>query len=181
MASDYNPRRFFRQVPNRLLQQYFAAQKVLGELDFASISETQIEPIYQAWLALPESARKNLERDFQGRRGPGNGGRLEGDTRCGAPRRRGPGGAVRLTRWVLRARLLDLARAIWLPRSSAGIQSCRHTADLLLAEAQEHTSQDAQRRHGTYSALRAGHQRLLPPDAGARRELQNRLLPARRQ
>lgn len=64
MAQEYQPRRFFRNVPNRLLQRYFAARNVLSEVDFGALTETQVEPIYEAWLTLPDDARKEMEQDF---------------------------------------------------------------------------------------------------------------------
>ncbi len=65
MARAYQPRRFFRQAPNRLLSRYFAARNVLADVDFNALSETQVEPIYEAWLKLPEDARNEMEQDFQ--------------------------------------------------------------------------------------------------------------------
>ena len=65
MAQEYQPRRFFRHAPNRLLERYFAARNVLSEVDFGALTETQVEPIYQAWLTLSDDARKEMEQDFQ--------------------------------------------------------------------------------------------------------------------
>ena len=65
MVQEYQPRRFLRNAPNRLLQRYFAARKVLSEVDFGALTETQVEPIYEAWLKLSDDARKEMEQDFQ--------------------------------------------------------------------------------------------------------------------
>jgi RecB family exonuclease len=65
MVQEYQPRRFFRNAPNRLLQRYFAARKVLSEVDLGALTETQVEPIYEAWLKLSDDARKEMEQDFQ--------------------------------------------------------------------------------------------------------------------
>jgi len=65
MARQYQPRRFFRNVPNRLLEQYFARRGALADVDFGQLGETQVEPIYEAWLNLPEEARNEMEQDFQ--------------------------------------------------------------------------------------------------------------------
>ncbi len=65
MSKQYQPKSFFRQSPNRFLRQYFAAHNVLIDVDFGELTETQIEPIYDAWLALPEETRKAMEQDFQ--------------------------------------------------------------------------------------------------------------------
>jgi len=65
MVQEYQPRRFFRNAPNRLLQRYFAARNVLSEVEFGALTETQVEPIYEAWLKLSDDARKEMEQDFQ--------------------------------------------------------------------------------------------------------------------
>jgi hypothetical protein len=65
MASQYQPRRFFRHAPHRLLKRFFAERKVLVEVDFGALTETQVEPIYDAWLQLSDDARKDMEQDFQ--------------------------------------------------------------------------------------------------------------------
>jgi hypothetical protein len=65
MAREYQPRRFFRQAPNRLLRRYFAGRNVLADVDFDALTETQVEPIYKAWLNLAEDTRNEMERDFQ--------------------------------------------------------------------------------------------------------------------
>jgi hypothetical protein len=65
MVQEYQPRRFFRHAPNRLLERYFAKHKALAEVDFGALTETQVEPIYQAWLKLSDDARKEMEQDFQ--------------------------------------------------------------------------------------------------------------------
>jgi hypothetical protein len=38
---------------------------VLAEVDFGALTETQVEPIYEAWLNLREDTRKEMEQDFQ--------------------------------------------------------------------------------------------------------------------
>jgi hypothetical protein len=65
MAQEYQPRRFFRNAPNRLLRRYFAARNVLSAVDFGALTETQVEPIYGAWLKLSDDVRKEMEQDFQ--------------------------------------------------------------------------------------------------------------------
>ncbi len=65
MVQEYQPRRFFRNAPNRLLQRYFADRNVLSEVDFGALTETQVEPIYEAWLKLSDNIRKVMEQDFQ--------------------------------------------------------------------------------------------------------------------
>ena len=65
MVQEYQPRRFFRNAPHRLLQRYFGTRNVLSEVDFGALTETQVEPIYEAWLKLSDDARKEMEQDFQ--------------------------------------------------------------------------------------------------------------------
>lgn len=65
MAREYQPRQFFRQVPNRLLERYFSSRNALSEVDFAKLPETKVELIHEAWLQLPEDARNAMERDFR--------------------------------------------------------------------------------------------------------------------
>jgi len=65
MARHYSPRSFFRHAPNSMLKRYFEKQGVLTEHDFSEVSETKVEPIYQAWLTLPDAQRGEMERDFR--------------------------------------------------------------------------------------------------------------------
>lgn len=65
MARHYSPKSFFRHAPNTMLMRYFAKHGVLTEHDFSEITETKIEPIYQAWLSLLDSERGEMERDFK--------------------------------------------------------------------------------------------------------------------
>lgn len=54
MAQQYSTKDFFRQMPNAMLARDFAAGEVLQDFDFAAIKETKFEPLFEAWLALPE-------------------------------------------------------------------------------------------------------------------------------
>jgi hypothetical protein len=65
MAKQYQPKRFFRQVPNSLLEQYFKRNAEALEVGFDQLTETKIEPLYEAWLELPEDEAKKIERDFR--------------------------------------------------------------------------------------------------------------------
>lgn len=65
MARQYNPKRFFRQAPNNLLAQYFKGRGVLAEINFDEFTETKIESIYEAWLALSEKKRSEMEKNFR--------------------------------------------------------------------------------------------------------------------
>lgn len=63
--AQYSPRTFFRHVPNAMLKQYFTSKGVLNEHDFSKVPEVEIEPIYQAWLSLPDNQRGEMESDFK--------------------------------------------------------------------------------------------------------------------
>ena len=64
MARHYSTKDFFRQMPNALLARYFAGRAVLGELDFAAMSETRHDELFVAWLALPEAQRNTMDAEF---------------------------------------------------------------------------------------------------------------------
>ena len=65
MARHYTITSFFRQVPNALLKRYFQQRGVLADLDFDGMKETKIEPLMEAWLALPAEQRKEMEAEFR--------------------------------------------------------------------------------------------------------------------
>jgi hypothetical protein len=65
VARQYQPKRFFREVPNRSLQEYFQHHNLLSTVPFSELTETQIDPIYDAWLGLSDVQRNELEQDFQ--------------------------------------------------------------------------------------------------------------------
>lgn len=65
MPGQYQHRQFFRRVPNALLKQYFETRKVELNLDFGNLTETQVEPIFEAFTALPEAQQAEMEVDFQ--------------------------------------------------------------------------------------------------------------------
>jgi hypothetical protein len=61
----YAPINFLRDAPNTLLVQCFHRQSFLTDLDIATLEETKITPIFEAWYKLPEGARARIDRDFQ--------------------------------------------------------------------------------------------------------------------
>ena len=65
MKLEYNPRNFLRLVPTPLLQEYFEQRKQLQDLDWEGLDDQDIEPIYDAWMALPPEARQSISVDFQ--------------------------------------------------------------------------------------------------------------------
>ena len=65
MARQYSPKNFLRQAPNALLARYCQEKKVLAEVDFTALSETNIGPIYEAWDNLSSETRRSMENDFR--------------------------------------------------------------------------------------------------------------------
>src|ERR1035438_9089594 len=65
MPMHYTPRLFLRQVPNGLLQVYFAKRNQLQEIQWDRLTETDVEPIHQALLQLPEADRREIGGHFR--------------------------------------------------------------------------------------------------------------------
>ena len=62
----YQPRKFLRDAPNELLARYFQERGLLADMDFDALKdETDIEPIYEAWQALPREQLERTEADFR--------------------------------------------------------------------------------------------------------------------
>ena len=64
-ARQYNIKRFFRAAPNALLARYFKKRKVLADFDFKALKEGRPDPLFEAWLELPEKQRAKMEAEFQ--------------------------------------------------------------------------------------------------------------------
>ena len=64
MARHFSTRDFFRQMPNALLARYFHTRGLFLDLDFATMDETQPDPLFGAWLALPEAQRHVIDAEF---------------------------------------------------------------------------------------------------------------------
>ena len=52
-------------MPNGLLARYFHARGQLLDLDLAAIDEAQPEPLFEVWLALPETPRHGMDVEFR--------------------------------------------------------------------------------------------------------------------
>ena len=61
----YTPRLFLRQVPNGLLQTYFAKRNQLEEIQWDRLAETDVEPIHEALLELPAADRRAIGGHFR--------------------------------------------------------------------------------------------------------------------
>jgi hypothetical protein len=65
MGRHYSTRDFFRQMPNWLLARYFAARGVLAQVDFAALKEAKSQPLFAAWLELPEGQRNAMDAELR--------------------------------------------------------------------------------------------------------------------
>ena len=65
MARHYSTRDFFRQMPNALLARYFQGRGLLGDLDFAAMTEAQPDALFSPWLTLPEPQRNEMDAEFR--------------------------------------------------------------------------------------------------------------------
>ena len=63
--NDYAPKLFLRQAENVLLKEYFAARGELGDLDWESLNETDVEPVHDAWQNLPDASLEEIDDDFR--------------------------------------------------------------------------------------------------------------------
>jgi hypothetical protein len=65
MSRQYSPRNFLRHAPNELLARYFQERNLLTDLDIASLPETEVQPIFDAWMALPPEQSAEVNSDFE--------------------------------------------------------------------------------------------------------------------
>ncbi len=66
MAHQYSPTQFFRRVPNVLLGRYFQEKKnVLQKIDFEQLKETEVNPIFHAFIALLPEQQAKIGAEFQ--------------------------------------------------------------------------------------------------------------------
>lgn len=66
MARQYSHTQFFRHVPNALLGHYFQEKKnVLHEIAFDELKETNVEPVFEGFKALPLDQQAEIEAEFQ--------------------------------------------------------------------------------------------------------------------
>jgi hypothetical protein len=65
MAHEYTPKHFLRQAPNDLLQTYFAKHGELADVPWDTLEEEDVDPIYEAWRALPMERIGQIESEFR--------------------------------------------------------------------------------------------------------------------
>ena len=64
MTKQYSPRNFLRQASNKLLARYFHERGLLEDVDIGGLSETKIEPVFEAWMTLPAQRSAEADSDF---------------------------------------------------------------------------------------------------------------------
>ena len=65
MARPFELKRFLRQTPKYLLEQYFAARELTLEIDFGSLETSSVEPLAEAVRALVDAERQKVDADFR--------------------------------------------------------------------------------------------------------------------
>lgn len=66
MAQDLDIRQFFRKAPREWLRLYFEREGLFAEFDWASLRVRNIDPLWNAWLALDADTRASVMKDFSG-------------------------------------------------------------------------------------------------------------------
>lgn len=61
MSQTFDPKRVLRQVSNHLLQDLFEAHQHDLEMPWEQMEETDVDPIFNAWQALPETDCRAIE------------------------------------------------------------------------------------------------------------------------
>ncbi len=65
MSRNYSPKTFLRQTPNHILKEYFGREKLLEDIDFDTLGETNIDPVFQAIEKLSNEQQNQIEADFR--------------------------------------------------------------------------------------------------------------------
>lgn len=61
----FDPSKLLKQISNPHLQQFFAARGELLELNWGSLTKHKIEPVFEAWQAMPVDQRQAIQLIFQ--------------------------------------------------------------------------------------------------------------------
>ena len=64
MSRNYSPKTFLRQTPNTILKEYFHREKLLEDINFDELGDTQIDSIFEAMDKLDTKERNKIEADF---------------------------------------------------------------------------------------------------------------------
>ncbi|MCW2892955.1 MAG: hypothetical protein JWO75_2444 [Actinomycetia bacterium] len=65
MAKQFDPRKVLIHLSKPLLRAFFAPRPTFQELEWDSLPDGDIKPIYDKWLALPPSARREVQLVLQ--------------------------------------------------------------------------------------------------------------------
>jgi len=65
MSRNYSPRTFLRHTPNHMLKEYFSRKDLLKDIDFDTLGETEIDPVFEAMDKLSGKQRDNIEAEFR--------------------------------------------------------------------------------------------------------------------
>lgn len=57
MPDYYSPKLFLQQIPKQLLREFFTRRGELGDLDWDRLDDADVDPILNAWHALPGPQR----------------------------------------------------------------------------------------------------------------------------
>ena len=61
MAKAFDPRKVLKQIANPLLRAFFERRGELTEIAWDELTEHKIEPVFEAWHALPERQRQEVQ------------------------------------------------------------------------------------------------------------------------
>jgi len=61
MAKHFDPRKVLKQVSNQLLEEFFTRHNLLRDVPWKELTETDIEPVFDAWQRLPDAQRKEVQ------------------------------------------------------------------------------------------------------------------------
>lgn len=61
MPPPFDPRKLLKQIANPLLREFFRRRNELLDVPWDTLTEHRIEPIYQAWQALPTRSQREVQ------------------------------------------------------------------------------------------------------------------------
>lgn len=61
MAKPFDPRKVLKQIANPLLREFFSRRGELGDVPWDDLTEHKIEPVFEAWQALPDASRIDVQ------------------------------------------------------------------------------------------------------------------------
>lgn len=62
MAKPFDPQRILKHITNHLLHEFFSRRGELADVPWDDLTEHNIEPVFQAWQAMPEAAQWEIQR-----------------------------------------------------------------------------------------------------------------------